>query len=64
LFSRLPLRDSLQVLSCHRIGKPDDDLFDACAFSATTEQFNEQITYLKRRARLITAEVLALKVAA
>ena len=35
LLSRLPDRDSLLVLNYHRIGDPDDDLFDPGVFSAT-----------------------------
>lgn len=56
LFSQLPARDSLLVLNYHRIGNPDDDPFDPSVFSATAEQFNHQIDYLKRNVSLITLE--------
>lgn len=56
LLSQLPARDSLLVLNYHRIGNPEDDLFDPGVFSATAEQFNDQISYLKRHASLVTLE--------
>jgi|CZKF01.1.fsa_nt_gi peptidoglycan/xylan/chitin deacetylase (PgdA/CDA1 family) len=56
LLSQLPARDSLLVLNYHRIGNPDDDLFDPGVFSATADQFNDQISYLKSRASLVTLE--------
>lgn len=56
LLSQLPARDSLLVLNYHRIGNAEDDLFDPGVFSATADQFNEQIAYLKRHLSLITLE--------
>lgn len=56
LLSRLPARDSLLVLNYHRIGNPDDDLFDPGVFSATADQFNDQIEHLKRHVSLVTLE--------
>jgi len=56
LLSQLPARDSLLVLNYHRIGNPDDDLFDPGVFSATADQFNNQISYLKRRVSLVTLD--------
>jgi peptidoglycan/xylan/chitin deacetylase (PgdA/CDA1 family) len=56
LLSQLPNRDSLLVLNYHRIGNPDDDLFDPSVFSATGEDFDEQISHLKRSASLVTLE--------
>ncbi len=56
LFSQLPARNSLLVLNYHRIGNPDDDPFDPSVFSATAEQFNDQIAYLKRKLLLITPD--------
>ena len=56
LISRLPARDSLLVLNYHRIGNEEDDLFDPCIFSATAEQFDEQISLLKRNVSPITME--------
>jgi peptidoglycan/xylan/chitin deacetylase (PgdA/CDA1 family) len=60
LLSRLPARDFLLVLNYHRIGNPDEDRFDPGVFSATAEQFNQQLAYLKRHVSLVTlAEALA-----
>jgi peptidoglycan/xylan/chitin deacetylase (PgdA/CDA1 family) len=56
LLSHLPARDSLLVLNYHRLGNPDDDLFDPGVFSATAEEFDNQITYLQRRVSLVTLE--------
>jgi hypothetical protein len=56
LLSKLPARDSLLVLDYHRIGDPDDDLFDPGVFSATADQLNDQIAYLKRYVSVITLE--------
>lgn len=50
----LPPRNSLLVLNYHRIGKSDDDLFDPGVFSATGDELNEQLIYLKRHASLVT----------
>jgi peptidoglycan/xylan/chitin deacetylase (PgdA/CDA1 family) len=56
LLSQLPDRDALLVLNYHRIGNANDDLFDPGVFSATAEQFNEQISFLKRSTSLVTLE--------
>jgi peptidoglycan/xylan/chitin deacetylase (PgdA/CDA1 family) len=56
LFGQLPERDLLLVLNYHRIGNRDDDPFDPDVFSATEDQFNEQISYLKRRVSLVTLQ--------
>jgi peptidoglycan/xylan/chitin deacetylase (PgdA/CDA1 family) len=56
LISQLPARDSLLILNYHRIGNSDDDLFDPGVFSATADQFNDQISYLKRHVSLVTLE--------
>ena len=56
LLSKLPARDSLLVLNYHRIGNAEDDLFVPCVFSATAEQFEEQIATLKRNVSTITLE--------
>jgi hypothetical protein len=56
LLSQLPDRDSLLVLNYHRIGDPDEDLFDSSVFSATGEDFDQQISHLKRAASLVTLE--------
>ena len=56
LLSQLPVRDSLLVLNYHRLGNAEDDLFDPGVFSATAEEFDNQIAYLKRRLSLVTLE--------
>jgi peptidoglycan/xylan/chitin deacetylase (PgdA/CDA1 family) len=56
LFSQLPERDLLLVLNYHRIGNRDNDLFDPGVFSATSAEFNEQISCLKRNFSLVTLE--------
>jgi peptidoglycan/xylan/chitin deacetylase (PgdA/CDA1 family) len=56
LLKHLPARDSLLVLNYHRIGNPEEDLFDPNLFSTTAGQFDEQISYMKRNHWLITLE--------
>jgi len=56
LLSQLPKRDLLLVLNYHRIGNAADEAFDPGVFSATAEQLNEQISYLKRSVSLVTLE--------
>jgi peptidoglycan/xylan/chitin deacetylase (PgdA/CDA1 family) len=56
VLSQLPERDLLLVLNYHRIGNPDEDLFDPGVFSATAEQFDDQISYLKQHVSLVTLE--------
>ena len=56
LLSHLPARDSLLVLNYHRIGNPENDLFDPDVFSATADQFNDQVTYLRRHVSLATLD--------
>jgi peptidoglycan/xylan/chitin deacetylase (PgdA/CDA1 family) len=56
LLSQLPAQDGLLVLNYHRIGHPEEDLFDPGVFSATSEEFDEQVSYLKRRLSVVTLE--------
>jgi peptidoglycan/xylan/chitin deacetylase (PgdA/CDA1 family) len=56
LLAQLPARDSLLVLNYHRIGNAEDDLFDPGVFSATAEEFDQQISYLKRHLSLVTLD--------
>lgn len=56
LISQFPATDSLLVLAYHRIGKPDEDLFDPGLFSATADEFNEQIAFLKREMSVVTLQ--------
>jgi peptidoglycan/xylan/chitin deacetylase (PgdA/CDA1 family) len=56
LLRQFPDQNSLLVLNYHRIGGTADDSFDPGVFSATSDQLNEQISYLKRNASLVTLE--------
>jgi peptidoglycan/xylan/chitin deacetylase (PgdA/CDA1 family) len=56
VFGQLPERNLLLVLNYHRIGNPDDDPFDPGVFSATSDQFSDHISYLKRNFSLVTLE--------
>jgi peptidoglycan/xylan/chitin deacetylase (PgdA/CDA1 family) len=56
LLRQMPARDLLLVLNYHRIGDPGNDPFDPGVFSATGEQLDEQISYLKRHTPLVTLE--------
>ncbi len=56
LLSQFPARRSLLVLNYHRIGNSEDGLFDPGVFSATADQFDNQISYLKRHVSLVTLE--------
>jgi hypothetical protein len=42
MLSVLPAKDSLLVLTYHRIGDHENDPFDPGIFSATGDQFDEQ----------------------
>jgi len=52
----LPQRRDLIILNYHRIGNGDETPFDSGVFSATAEQFDSQIAYLKRRFHISTLE--------
>jgi peptidoglycan/xylan/chitin deacetylase (PgdA/CDA1 family) len=52
----LPQRRALIILNYHRIGNADETPFDSGVFSATAEQFESQITYLRRRFHMSTLE--------
>lgn len=56
LLSRLWERESLLVLTYHRIGSPEDDIFDPGIFSVTGEMFDEQVSHLKRHASVVNLE--------
>jgi peptidoglycan/xylan/chitin deacetylase (PgdA/CDA1 family) len=56
MLNRLSPLDSLLVLNYHRIGNPETDPFDPGVFSATANEFDEQIAYLKRTVSLVTLE--------
>lgn len=46
----------LLVLNYHRIGSPDDTPYDPGVFSATEEDFDWQVVYLKKHYRIATLE--------
>lgn len=56
LLSLLPAKDSLLVLTYHRVGDAESDPWDPAIFSATGEEFEEQVAYLKRKQMLVTLE--------
>jgi peptidoglycan/xylan/chitin deacetylase (PgdA/CDA1 family) len=56
LLSLLPAKDSLLVLTYHRVGDADSDPWDPAIFSATAEEFDAQVSYLKRKHALVTLE--------
>lgn len=56
LLSLLPARNTLLVLNYHRIGNAEDDLFDPGVFSATADELDDQIFYLKSSVSLVTLQ--------
>ncbi len=56
LLSLLPAKDSLLVLTYHRIGDDKTDPWDPMVFSATGEEFDEQVSYIKRKHALVTLD--------
>jgi len=56
LLERLPQRPSLIVLNYHRIGNAEQTPYDPGTFSATATEFDQQISCLKKRFRLVTLE--------
>jgi peptidoglycan/xylan/chitin deacetylase (PgdA/CDA1 family) len=56
VLERLPKRRALIVLNYHRIGNTHESLYDPDTFSATTEELERQIVYLKRRFHIATLE--------
>ena len=56
LLSLMPAKDSLLVLTYHRIGDAESDPWNPAIISAGAEEFDEQISYLKRKHALVTLE--------
>jgi peptidoglycan/xylan/chitin deacetylase (PgdA/CDA1 family) len=52
----LPKRRLLMILNYHRIGDAAQTPYDPGVFSATAEEFDAQVTYLKRRFRILNLE--------
>jgi peptidoglycan/xylan/chitin deacetylase (PgdA/CDA1 family) len=56
LLSLLPAKDSLLVLTYHRVGDDESDPWDPAIFSATADEFEAQVSYVKRNHALVTLE--------
>ena len=56
LLSLLPAKDSLLVLTYHRVGDAESDPWDPGIFSATADEFDAQISYLKQKNLLVTLD--------
>lgn len=56
LLSLLPAKDSLLVLTYHRIGDLETDPWDPGIISASGDEFDEQVAYLKRNFSLVTVD--------
>jgi peptidoglycan/xylan/chitin deacetylase (PgdA/CDA1 family) len=56
LLGLLPTRPALLVLNYHRIGNPEDCPYDSEVFSATTDEFDDQIRFLARQFHLAPLE--------
>jgi peptidoglycan/xylan/chitin deacetylase (PgdA/CDA1 family) len=56
LLARAPKRKQLLVLNYHRVGKAEETPFDPRVFSATAEEFDEQLKFLRRHCRVISLE--------
>ena len=52
----LPTKPQLLVLNYHRIGNPEETLYDSGVFSATAESLDEQLHFLKLRLEIIGLE--------
>ena len=56
LLSVLPAKDSLLVLTYHRVGDDETDPWDPAIFSATADEFDAQVSYVKRKHALVTLD--------
>jgi peptidoglycan/xylan/chitin deacetylase (PgdA/CDA1 family) len=56
ILESLPQRRALIILNYHRIGNADETPFDSGVFSATAEQFDSQVAYLKRHFHMASLE--------
>ncbi len=56
LLEMAPRRNSLIVLNYHRIGKADGHPYDDGIFSATPEEFEAQVAFLKKRYSVVTLD--------
>jgi peptidoglycan/xylan/chitin deacetylase (PgdA/CDA1 family) len=61
LLERLPATSGILIINHHRIGEARESQFDRAVFSASTEQFDDQVVYLKQRFPVIgEAELMEL----
>jgi peptidoglycan/xylan/chitin deacetylase (PgdA/CDA1 family) len=58
LLEWLGTRRRIIVLTYHRIGDAEANPYDPAVFSATTEQFENQVAYLKKNFRILTLDEL------
>jgi peptidoglycan/xylan/chitin deacetylase (PgdA/CDA1 family) len=56
LLASLPTRPGLLVLNYHRIGNAEECEYDSGTFSATAEELDDQIGFLKRHCRLASLD--------
>lgn len=56
LASRLHATHSLLVLTYHRIGDPSATPFDPGVYSATADEFHDQMAYLRKTADIVTVD--------
>lgn len=56
LLSLLPAKDSLLVLTYHRLGDDENDPFDPGIFSANADEFDAQVSYMKRKHSVVTLD--------
>ncbi len=56
ILESLPQRPVLIILNYHRVGNAADTPFDSGTFSATPEELDSQLVYLKRRFHMATLE--------
>jgi peptidoglycan/xylan/chitin deacetylase (PgdA/CDA1 family) len=56
LIAMLPAKPVLWVLNYHRIGDPAECPYDTDLFSATVEQFDDQVRFLKRHFHVATVD--------
>ncbi len=56
LMRLLPAKDSLLVLTYHRVGDEESDPWNPSIFSATADEFDEQVSYVKRKHAPVTLD--------
>ena len=56
VLSKLPAKNGLLVLCYHRIAEFENEAYDPSLISATGDQFNDQVSFLKRKGLLVTLD--------